>query len=223
MKNKKLSKILSLCLALGCMTSAAVPAFADNTVSADNTATSIPVQIDARATVFDVTLPTALPTTVDPTTGETAAASNATIVNGSAGSIRVSEIKVVNKTSNALEAVETGWYLKDYDNYDFHNADVDSNGVGISVKSVGGRSAETGGTALKTDASSESLQTLLTYTKGGANNTASADEWVLDAKTAESNSDELTVSYDTRATSVSQDIVNQQVASIIITVAWNKG
>ena len=223
MKTNKLNKLLSLCLALGCVMGASIPAFADNTVSADNTATSIPVQIDARATTFDVTLPTALPTTVDPATGETTAASNVSIVNGSVGSIRVSEIKVINKTSNALEAVETGWYLKDYDAYDFHNADVDSNGVGISVKPVGGRSAGTGGTALKTDGSSESLQTLLTYTKGGAGNTASADEWVLDAADANSDSDELTVSYDTRATSVSQDIVNQQVASIIITVAWNKG
>ena len=219
----KTKKILSLCLALACAIGAAVPALADNTVSADNTATSIPVQIDARATTFDVTLPTALPTTVDPATGETAAANNANIVNGSAGSIRVSEIKVINKTSNALEAVETGWYLKDYDNYDFHNANVDSNGVGISVKPVGGRAAGAGGTALKTDASSESLQTLLTYTKGGASNTDSADEWVLDAADTNSDSDELTVSYDTKATSVSQDIVNQQVASIIITVAWNKG
>ena len=223
MKRNILNKLLSLCLAASCVAGAALPAFAENTVSADNTATSIPVRIDARATVFEVALPTALPTTVDPTTGETVTASNVTIVNDSAGSIRVSEIRIVNKTSNAADAADTGWFLKDYDNYDFHNANVDSNGVGVSVMPAGGRSAGTGGTALKTNGSSESQQMLLSYTMGGASNTATADEWVIDANTEDGDSDELTISYDTKATSVSRDLENAQVASIIITVSWNKG
>ena len=194
------------------------------TVDADNTATSIPVQISAQATTFNVTLPTALPATVDPATGKTAGASNATIRNDSAGPIRVSQIAVINKTSAEMSGVATGWALKDYDDFDFANANVDSNYVGISVRPVGGRSALAAGagTALMTTDESESLQTLLTYTKGGGSNTASAGEWILDAANA-GDTDELTISYDTEISRVSADITNQQVGTLVITVAWNKG
>ena len=220
-KQKMMSAALSAVLAFGM----AAPTFAAGTPVNSEGSTSIPVTINAEATTFNVTLPTGLPTTVNPGTGETTGATDATITNDSSGRIRVSKIQVIDKKNAEIGAEATGWHLKDFDNYDFHNADVDSNGVGISVKPRGGyTNAGESATALKTNGSDESVQTLLNYEKGGANNTASANEWVLAAKDgAEGGRDELNLKYETKATAVSQTLTNHQVASIIITVAWDKG
>ena len=90
----KMKKTLSLMLTLALAASLGIPAFATN--AQENTETTIPVTISAEATAFDVTVPTDFPTTVDPVTGETVNATDATIVNNSSGSIYVSEIRVTN-------------------------------------------------------------------------------------------------------------------------------
>ena len=199
----KMKKALSLMLTLALAASLGIPAFATN--AQENTETTIPVTISAEATTFDVTVPTDFPTTVDPVTGETVNATDATIVNNSSGSIYVSEIRVTNYGE---------WKLADFD-ADLRNADVDSNQIGVAVKPIGGRSAGTGGTQLKTAAASATAQTLLT------SESATSGEWVIDAKNSGS-TDELTISYDTIASPVSASITNERVASIIVTVSWNK-
>ena len=223
MKKFNLRRVVSLALSMVCAFSLAANVSASS-VDAANTATSVPVKITAEATRFDVTLPTAMPTTIDPDTGKTTTASNADITNNSAGSVRVTQMVIINKTTAEISGVATGWNLKSFSTYDFANADVDSNCVGVSVRPVGGRSrlAAGAGTALMTTSDNESMQTLLTYTKGGTGNTASADEWIMDAKN-DGDTDKLTVSYDTEATRVSADITNKQVACLVITVGWNQG
>ena len=199
----KMKKALSLMLTLALTASLGIPAFAAS--AQENTETTIPVTISAEATTFDVTVPTDFPTTVDPVTGETVNATDATIVNNSSGSIYVSEIRVTNYGD---------WKLADFD-ADLRNADVDSNQIGVAVKPIGGRSAGTGGTQLKTAAVSATAQTLLT------SESATSGEWVIDAKNSGS-TDELTISYDTIASPVSASITNERVASIVVTVSWNK-
>ena len=210
MKNLKtsMSKILSATLALCLAAGMAVPAFAASTQPAsENTETTVPVTISAQATTFDVTLPTDFPTTVDPDTGETTNGQDATITNGSSGSIVVTQVKVTNYGT---------WRLAAFD-ADLRNASVDSNQIGVSVRPVGGRQAlaANAGTQLKTTSASATEQVLLNASS------ASAGEWVIDAKNSGS-TDELTISYDTNASPVSQDITNERVASIVITVSWNK-
>ena len=95
MKKFNFRKAVSLALSLACMFSLAANASA-SPIEASDTPTSIPVQLSAEATRFSVTLPTALPTTVDPATGETSSASNADITNNSPGSVRVTQIVIIN-------------------------------------------------------------------------------------------------------------------------------
>ena len=200
-----MKKAISLILSLVMAASLNLTAFAADQAAGKDTETTIPVTISAEATTFDVTVPTDFPTEVDPDTGETINATDTTITNNSSGSIYVSQIKVTNYG---------GWKLAAFD-ADLRNADVDSNQIGVAVKPVGGRSAGEGGTVLKTTAASQTEQVLLT-SEG-----ATAKEWVIDAKNA-GDTDQLTISYDTNATPVSQTISNAQVASIVVTVSWNK-
>lgn len=184
--------------------SLAVPAFAD-TISKENQETKIPVKISAEATIFNVTLPTDFPITVDPTTGETTGANNADITNNSAGSIKVSKIEVENYDV---------WNLAAYDT-DMSKEKVDSNKIGVMVSPKGGANATAGGTELKTTNGNTTKQTLLDA------DSATASEWVMNGKSAADGSNKLTVNYDAKVSPVSQSITNTQVASIVVTVAWN--
>lgn len=196
----KSKRMLSLVLALALGASMSVSAFA--AAAGQDTETTIPVTISAAATTFDVTVPTAFPTDVNPDTGETTDATDAKITNNSSGSIVVSQIKV---------AKYGDWKLASYD-ADLRNEDVDSNQIGIAVKPVGGRNAGTGGTQLKTTAANTAEQTLLS---------SANDEWIIDAKN-DGATDELTISYDTKVSPVSTALTNEQVASIVVTISWNK-
>lgn len=196
----KMKRTLSMLLALALGASMSVSAFA--TSAGQDTETTIPVRISAAATTFDVTVPTSFPTDVDPDTGDTTDATDAKITNNSSGSIVVSQIKVTKYGA---------WSLADYDT-DLRNADVDSNQIGIAVRPVGGRNAGEGGTQLKTTAANANEQTLLA---------AANDQWVIDAKN-DGDTDELTISYDTKVSPVSAALTNEQVASIVVTISWNK-
>lgn len=204
MKNNKiiagaLTGIMALCLA--------VPAFAaDNTVNTVDASTKIPVQVSAEVTTFNVTLPTAFPTTVDKNTGDASSAGTATIKNDSPGSIKVSKIEVEKYGEWKLAAFDT----------DMSKEKVDSNKIGIQVFPKGGANAAAGGTALKTQDNAEEKQTLLDA------DGATADEWIINGKNATDGSNALTVGYDAKVSPVSTALTNAQVATIIVTVAWNK-
>ena len=106
MKKNLFKKAVSMALSLACLFSLAVNASASS-IEASDTPTSIPVQLSAEATHFSVTLPTALPTTVDSGTGETSTASNADITNNSPGSVRVTQIVIINKKQEKFSVVST--------------------------------------------------------------------------------------------------------------------
>ena len=192
-------------LALAISASMVVPTFAADQAAGQDRETTIPVTISAEATTFDVTVPTSFPTTVDPDTGETVESSDATITNHSSGSIRVSQLKVTKYGD---------WKLAAYD-ADLRNEKVDSNQIGVAVKPVGGRNAGTDGTKLKTTAGNANEQILL------SDSAEEASEWVIDSNNA-GDTDELTISYDTNVSPVSRNLTNAQVASIVVTVTWNK-
>ena len=201
-RKTKFPKIISAALSLTCALALAIPAFADQSAGL-GTESTIPVYISAQATTFDVTVPTSFPTSVDPETGETTNSDEVKITNDSAAPIYVSKIEV-----RKYDDWKLGGFAEDLRNYD-----VDENIIGVSVKPVGGRNAGTGGTALvTTKTGGADAQTLLN---------AKSDEWVIDAKNS-GNTDELSIDYDTNTTPVSTTITNKQVASIIITIAWNK-
>ena len=207
--NKRIS---ALAMASALAVSMAIPAFAVDTSSAAGliggaSLNEVPVKISAEATIFDVTLPTQFPTTVDPSTGGSTTAEDATITNNSAGAIKVSNIEV-NKAG--------AWHLADYDT-DMSKEKVDSNKIGLQVAPKGGaKGAGVVGTALKTDASNADTQTLLTQ------NGDHADEWLIHGKNVTDGSNTLTVKYDAKVSPVSQSITNEQAATIVLTVAWDK-
>lgn len=199
--NKRIATfVLSTAMLMGL----AVPAFAAD-VSQENSSTTIPVIISAKATTFDVTLPTQFPITVDPKTGEATSSDKAEITNNSAGAIKVSKIQV----DKAGE-----WKLAAYDT-DMSKEKVDSNKIGVQVAPKGGRNATSGGTYLKTTDANTDTQVLL----DGAG--ANADQWIINGKGAGDESNKLTVQYGAKASPVSKDVTNEQVASIILTVAWD--
>ena len=192
-----------LALAISMLLSA--PVFAADQAANRDSETTIPVTISAAATTFDVTVPTSFPTSIDPDTGEATASGRAKIINNSSGSVIVSQIKVTNYGSWKLAAFSAN----------LRNADVDSNLIGVAVKPVGGRNAGTGGTQLKTTTGSATEQILL------SNTSAEASEWIIDAKNP-GDTDELSILYDTKVSPVSGTIHDAQVASIVITLRWNK-
>lgn len=177
------------------------PAAGLNGGKSENT---IPVQISADATVFDVTVPTAFPVTMDPTTGAVTPAGNATITNKSYGSIKVSNIKV-NKAGD--------WKLAAYAT-DMSKEEVDANKIGVQVTPKGGAKGGNG-TALATTDADANTQTLLDDAAG------TAAEWIINGKDATDQSNELTVLYNANASAVSQAITNATVANIVVTVSWN--
>lgn len=197
-------RIATFALSTAMLMGLAVPAFAAD-VSQANSSTTIPVIISAKATTFDVTLPTQFPITVDPKTGEATSSDKAEITNNSAGAIKVSKIQV----DKAGE-----WKLAAYDT-DMSKEKVDSNKIGVQVAPKGGRNATSGGTYLKTTDANTDTQVLLDGT--GAN----ADQWIINGKGAGDESNKLTVQYGAKASPVSKDVTNEQVASIILTVAWD--
>ena len=164
---------------------------------------TIPVQISADATVFDVIVPTAFPVTMDPTTGVVTPADNTTITNNSYGSIKVSNIKVTKAGD---------WKLAAYT--DMSKEAVDANKIGVQITPQGGAQGSKG-TALATTNADANTQTLLDDAAG------TAAEWIINGKDATDQSNELTVLYNANASAVSQAITNATVANIVVTVSWN--
>lgn len=209
---KHLSLILALAMALTLSTTAfAVDASSGNAeaLNGGKSENTIPVTISAEATIFDVDVPTSFPTVLNPSTGETDVADNAVITNNSYGSIVVSSIVAKDNAEN--NSGTATWHLDAFDK-DMSQVKVDENLIGLKVQPKSGRTGASLGTALTTDGSNPALQTLLA---------AGNSEWVIEGKDATDGSNTLTVVYDTNASAVSSTIVNEVVANIVITVAWN--
>ena len=118
MKKKLLSVVLTLLLLLA----TSVPAYASEiTTAGDGT---VPVELTVEAPVFSVTVPTVLPIT-QTETGEVQVATNATIVNNSAGPIKISGLQT--KGIN-------GWSTTDFTSLDTKSAKVGSKSVGLNFK-----------------------------------------------------------------------------------------
>lgn len=208
-------KCTSCLLAVVMCASMVVPAFADTAsqgaagLSGGTSENTIPVNISADVTTFDVDVPTAFPTTLDPATGTTTTANNATITNNSYGAIVVKKITAKDNAEN--EGGTASWHLADFAK-DMSQVKVDENLIGLKVQPKSHRSGASLGTALTTTDANAAEQVLL----------ASENiEWVIEGKDATDGSNELTVLYETNASAVSQKIVNKTVANIVIVVGWN--
>ena len=198
MLNKKIaSAAMSAFMAMAMTATSFAAGGAATGLNAGKSENTIPVKISADATVFDVTVPTAFPVTMDPT-------ENTTITNNSYGSIKVSNIKV-NKAGD--------WKLAAYDT-DMSKEAVDANKIGVQITPQGGAQGSKG-TALATTDADANTQTLLDDTAG------TAAEWIINGKDAADQSNELTVLYNANASAVSQAITNATVANIVVTVSWN--
>lgn len=205
MLNKKIaSAAMSAFMAMAMTATSFAAGGAATGLNAGKAEKTIPVKISADATVFDVTVPTAFPVTMDPTTGAVTPAENTTITNNSYGSIKVSNIKV-NKAGD--------WKLAAYDT-DMSKEAVDANKIGVQITPQGGAQGSKG-TALATTDADANTQTLLDDTAG------TAAEWIINGKDAADQSNELTVLYNANASAVSQAITNATVANIVVTVSWN--
>jgi hypothetical protein len=216
-----MKKLTTLMLTAALAMSMAVPAFAAEaptvpTPNMDATAlnedgesiTTVPITVTAEATTFKVTLPTALPTTLDPDTGETTTADNAYITNQSYGSIVVTDITATDNSTNTSAAT---WHLAKYGE-DMSQVTVDANLLGLQIAPLSGKTGATQGTALATVAGSPASQTLLT---------APNKEWVIKGKDAADGSSTLRIVYDTTVSAVSNKVENSNIANVVITIAWD--
>lgn len=206
MLNKKIaSAAMSAFMAMAMTATSFAAGGAATGLNAGKSENTIPVKISADATVFDVTVPTAFPVTMDPSTGVVTPADNTIITNNSYGSIKVSNIKV-NKAGD--------WKLAAYDT-DMSKEAVDANKIGVQITPQGGAQGSKG-TALATTNADANTQTLLDDAAAGT-----AAEWIINGKDATDESNKLTVLYDANASAVSQAITNETVANIVVTVSWN--
>lgn len=204
MLNKKIASAAMSAFMAMAMTATSFAAGNAADLSGGKSENTIPVNISADATVFDVTVPTAFPVTMNPTTGAVTPAENTTITNNSYGSIKVSNIKV-NKAGD--------WKLAAYDT-DMSKEAVDANKIGVQITPQGGAQGSKG-TALATTDADANTQTLLDDAAG------TAAEWIINGKDATDQSNELTVLYNANASAVSQAITSATVANIVVTVSWN--
>ena len=103
MKNKVLSLILALVLSVG----VAIPVCAAS-ITTDGGSSTVPVELTVTTATFSVTVPTALPVTVDGS-GVVTTATDAKIVNNSHGAVKV--------TNMTIEGVGD-WVICNYDSTD---------------------------------------------------------------------------------------------------------
>jgi hypothetical protein len=115
-----MKKVIS-CLMVLCLTlSLAVPAFASNLTSTGDA--SVPVTLTSNAATFSVTVPTALPISVD-AAGVVSTANDVKIINNSPGAV-----KVTNMTISSGE-----WTEVDYDTIDVAALQTDSHVLAMEI------------------------------------------------------------------------------------------
>ena len=116
-----MKKILSGVLATVLVASLTVPTFATQLNSAGDA--TIPVELTVTAATFSVTVPTALPITVD-ATGAVTTATDAKIVNNSHGAV-----KVTNMTISGVD----DWVIVDYDSANMSAEKANSHKVAMVI------------------------------------------------------------------------------------------
>ncbi len=117
MKKKLLSALLALTLILTSTT----PAYASDIT--DTGVGTVPVDLTVETPIFSITVPTSLPITLDEY-GEVSVATNATIINGSAGPVKITNIQT--KGIN-------GWSITNFAGLDINTAKVGTKSVGLSL------------------------------------------------------------------------------------------
>jgi hypothetical protein len=117
MKKKLITTLLIFSLILSATTTAYAT---EITASGDGT---VPVDLTVETPIFSVTVPTSLPITLTET-GDIVVASNATIINGSAGPIKITSVQT--KGIN-------GWTTVDFTDFDIASAKVGSKNVGLTL------------------------------------------------------------------------------------------
>lgn len=121
MKKTLICVTLAAMMALSCVT----PALAVDIDTAGGTGTT-PVVLNVTPAVFSVTVPTALPVTMD-ADGAISVADNAKIINNSVGAVRVADVEV---------SAVNGWSLIDF-NTDRDTLLVDAKQVGLELNGTG--------------------------------------------------------------------------------------
>lgn len=191
MKAKKAPLFLSMALAASLM---AVPAYAAGTpVNAPGNGET-PVTIEAQATTFSVTVPTAIPLTVK-ANGDVEVPTDLKIVNESAGKVKVTSVT----------ATDGSWKLADYNNGNRANLakdKVDAKKLGLSLTAGGSAVTSTGPSALTE---------------------VDPSKWVMEGK-GTGTTNELPITVGAIATAVSQAATfagDQAAAKVVFTLAWD--
>lgn len=191
MKAKKAPLFLSMALAASLM---AVPAYAAGTpVNAPGNGET-PVTIEAQATTFSVTVPTAIPLTVK-ANGDVEVPTDLKIVNESAGKVKVTSVT----------ATDGSWKLADYNNGNRANLakdKVDAKKLGLSLTAGGSAVTSTGPSALTE---------------------VDPSKWVMEGK-GTGTTNELPITVGAIATAVSQAATfagDKAAAKVVFTLAWD--
>lgn len=117
-----MKKILSSVLALTLATAIAVPVFAAS-ITTDGGSQTVPVELTVTTATFSVTVPTALPVTVDGT-GAVTTADNVYIENNSHGAVKV--------TNMTIEGVGD-WVICNYDSTDMTKEKAGAKKIAMSI------------------------------------------------------------------------------------------
>lgn len=115
MKKKLIATLLTATLFLTSVT----PAFAAST----DPQQTVPVDLTVETPIFSVTVPTSLPITLTET-GDIVVADNISIVNESAGPIKITTVETKGINS---------WSIVDYTSFDIASAKVNSKDVGLTL------------------------------------------------------------------------------------------
>ena len=204
MKTRKLSKLLSLALAMACMVSAAVPAFADSTtISADNGNATTTFTIDAAASQLSVTVPTALAISVSDQTVATVGVG--TITNNSKGIVEIKSVKLDSSS----------YSLSEYDVQTvFNTYSVGSKRLGLSLDFGGG--------------TNELTSSAVTYRTGtdltdGTAKALTAGTLKIAAKDDATNANTLTITPTASVSPTGAERTTGNAASMVLVIGWYTG
>lgn len=203
MKNNKLTKVISIILAVCAIAVMAIPAFAaDITTNGGNGTTPVnlystddgTLEGDPAPTALSVTIPTALPVAVG-TDGEITTADNAKITNNSYGAVRV---------KTATISGTNGWTLVPFGNKNtLASEKVDSDKIGFAMKIGAGAQVKT--------ANTNNSQALISAPVTGCYMSGVGD----------STKNSVAVAYDAIVTPVSMAVTNKTVANIVFVVEFD--
>ena len=121
----KYKKIISSILAISMLASLGVTSFAQGGINTPGGTTDVPVELTVTPAKFSVTVPSGLPITVLED-GSVEVATNAKVVNNSAGMVKIKNVEV---------SMLNGWSLDSFD-VDFTDKAVNSKELGLVVNDV---------------------------------------------------------------------------------------